>query len=107
MTERKRPWTENIEASRCSCGHPSCDKYLMSNDTCDGHFTKADAQLFASAPALYEALEQYYEEISLIPEGIVGDPDMKRRIRAALRAANPEAFETPTVPASEPEGDSK
>lgn len=103
MTER--PWTKDVSiTSQCPCG---CGHCSLSNQTTFGHtFTEADARLFAAAPQMYEALEAARDAINdLMPtlgeenrrelnDSELSALDAMLHIHAALRAANPDVFES-------------
>ena len=90
MTERKRPWTEgpldvfpvakNTSARFVAKAEP--DGVIIAKFA-----SKADARLFAAAPAMYEVLYAAF---------MAGDlsPIRWKEAEAALRAANPDAFES-------------
>lgn len=45
-----------VTVSKCLCGHPSCDQYLLSTSKGVG-FSLEDATLYAAAPELLDALD--------------------------------------------------
>ena len=50
-------FTREVCATKCACGHPSCDQYVLNTQRSSG-FGKADADLYVAAPDLYAALEE-------------------------------------------------
>lgn len=52
-----------IYVEKCPCGSPSCELYQLSSGSfyVGSGFRKVDAQLYAAAPDMYEALEKIVE----------------------------------------------
>jgi len=61
----KGPW----KIEKCQCGHPACNKYLVSAIGADGRCSLEDAQLIAAAPDMYEALTELIDIVQGILDG--------------------------------------
>ncbi len=49
-------FTRDVAVRKCKCGHPGCDQYIISTQRSSG-LDLADANLYAAAPDMYDALE--------------------------------------------------
>lgn len=99
MTEpkwTKGPWeVDDVDCTRVNCadrGEEICDTRYASEKSPEEII--ANAQLIASAPRLYEALERAQEELRLLrmkDTGAVYDTTLRFDMQAALRAARGES----------------
>lgn len=52
-------WTPGPWAiSRCKCGHPICQKWVIDHSSSNGMFDEADARLIAEAPAMADLIKR-------------------------------------------------